>query len=86
MKEVKRYQCDHCDKVFASKSYTLKHEDICFYNPQTKSCITCKNFIPEIQNNLNDRECSIDMWPLKNKLKTNCNGYVFDEMHREIIG
>lgn len=40
--EVKRYKCTYCQKrVRAKKSDIVKHESICFYNPDVKSCSTC---------------------------------------------
>jgi len=41
MKEVIRYKCGYCKKVYANKSMTKKHESICFYNPENKGCGSC---------------------------------------------
>lgn len=43
MKQVTRYKCDYCEKIYASKYRTRDHEKICFFNPASKSCVTCKN-------------------------------------------
>ena len=43
MKEVTRYQCDYCDKIYKHKSSARKHERQCFANPATKACRTCKH-------------------------------------------
>lgn len=43
MKKVTRYICDHCGYIRAAKKTVEKHEAICFKNPATKSCATCKN-------------------------------------------
>jgi len=71
MKEVIRYRCDHCNEVFANKSYTLKHEEICYWNPKTKSCINCENFIPESQSSGYIRICTKGI-NLTKKLKSAC--------------
>ncbi len=42
--EVKRYKCAHCKKHFSSKSYASQHEHKCFFNPDRKTCPTCKHF------------------------------------------
>lgn len=46
MKEVIRYECEHCaDKNYKHKSSAKSHEKKCYANPETKSCRTCKNYI-----------------------------------------
>lgn len=36
------YQCEHCNKkLYKNKKSCQTHEVKCFYNPKTKSCITC---------------------------------------------
>jgi hypothetical protein len=41
---VTRYKCEHClKKTYASKYDAIKHEKLCFFNPETKSCVTCEN-------------------------------------------
>jgi hypothetical protein len=73
MKEIIRYRCDHCNKVFANKSYTLKHEEVCYWNPKTKSCITCEHFTTELYNP-KTRICYEGL-NITKKLKTNCIYY-----------
>jgi len=50
MKEVTRYQCDHCKKTFAKNLYAHRHELICWANPAVKACRSCKyqhqHFVP----------------------------------------
>ncbi len=84
MKEVKRYQCDYCNKVFANKSHVInKHEPNCFKNVESKSCLTCLNFIPFSPYSVyEDRHCNAEI-NIKKKLKTRCDKYVLDELHRE---
>ncbi len=42
MKQVTRYQCDYCERLYASKYKALEHENKCFFNPGNRSCVTCK--------------------------------------------
>lgn len=44
MREIKAYHCDYCKKYSKSESYMKAHEKECFYNPETKSCATCKYY------------------------------------------
>lgn len=41
MREITRYQCEHCDKHFATAKYTIKHEKNCWANPELKACRSC---------------------------------------------
>lgn len=46
---INAYKCSHCrKKVLESYSGMWKHEKKCFYNPETKSCITCKYFTDDL--------------------------------------
>lgn len=70
MIEVTMYQCTHCYKrKYVSKSACQKHEEICFYNPDTKSCATCIN-LPDI--NSEAIHCYAGVF-ISKKLKTNCS-------------
>ena len=42
MYEVKAYHCSYCKRSKLNKSKMKKHESICFFNSDTKSCATCK--------------------------------------------
>lgn len=46
MKEITAYVCEFCPRKKArmSKSKTVTHEAICFYNPARKACVTCAHF------------------------------------------
>ena len=48
-KQITRYQCDFCNRTYANKSPTVKHEKICLKNPANKSCSTCFNAINDIE-------------------------------------
>jgi hypothetical protein len=47
MKKIKAYQCGFCDKIYLRYSSCYSHEKKCFYNPATKSCRSCANFLIE---------------------------------------
>jgi hypothetical protein len=43
MREIKKYQCEFCNKSYSSKRVAENHEsNKCFFNPDTKSCVTCE--------------------------------------------
>jgi len=43
MKEVKAYQCEFClKKILKTKTAMTAHEKKCFWNPETKACMTCE--------------------------------------------
>ena len=44
MYEIKAYRCSYCKKYGLSKSNIKKHEEGCFRNPLTRSCVTCANY------------------------------------------
>jgi hypothetical protein len=44
MYEVNTYHCDHCSKVYITKKVCVSHENMCYSNPATKSCMTCLYF------------------------------------------
>ena len=43
MKKIQVFECDYCKKILRSRSGMKKHEEKCFYNEETKSCILCKH-------------------------------------------
>lgn len=45
---INAFKCSHCkNKVLESYSGMWKHEKKCFYNPESKSCATCKYLTDE---------------------------------------
>ncbi len=50
MKTLSVYECDFCGRYGKTKKPILKHEERCYYNPNTRSCGTCVH--------LNDWTCS----------------------------
>ena len=68
MKKRTAYQCDFCKKLLLNITQIKKHESICFYNPKSKSCATCKNLIMEPMLNggfLTEREMNILEYKVK---------------------
>lgn len=77
------YHCSYCKKYGLSKSWILKHEEKCYYNPVSRSCSTCANFhVKDTRPSMfamNDVECLEnvkfdvkDAEQNKVKLETNC--------------
>lgn len=48
MQKITAFACDFCKKLYRTKSGGKRHEDRCFFNPATHSCVTCKHidYIP----------------------------------------
>jgi len=44
MKSIKAYKCDYCKKILSSYSGMWKHEKKCFFNPESRSCVTCEKY------------------------------------------
>lgn len=44
MEKINAFKCDFCSKILQTRSGMHKHENKCFQNPSTESCITC-NFL-----------------------------------------
>lgn len=80
------FQCEYCKiKMLINKTQMKNHEKICYYNPITKSCITCGNFESEPPSREyhdevpggayeyfdGSRECEVKL-NIQDKLKTNC--------------
>jgi len=45
-RKVWRYYCDHCSRGHWKKQDCAEHEARCYLNPKTKSCATCKAYLP----------------------------------------
>ena len=58
--EVKAYKCSHgCGKYLLTKTWIVKHEELCYYNPAVKGCITC---IRRTTVDYDDGECICGRW------------------------
>ena len=45
MIEVKMYECEFCHKKrYKTKPPIKRHEDVCYFNPKNKACVTCNNY------------------------------------------
>lgn len=45
MRERIIYECEHCNKKkLINKTQMKRHEDICWFNPKNKTCLTCKHY------------------------------------------
>jgi len=75
MQKITAYKCDNCKKVTVTKQGMKKHEAKCFWNPDTKSCMTCDNFTPDDYEA--PRLCSRGM-DLQKGLNTGCPSYKID--------
>lgn len=67
MKKIRAYQCEFCKKVRVNSTQMKQHEEICFFNPKSKSCVTCTSFgIDDGQ-----RKCYEGL-SIKSRLRTKC--------------
>ena len=80
MKKITAYQCDYCPKYYKHDSSASRHEKECFYNPATKSCITCENYDNSSAYTTSDDlpACKAGLefgvlWNGRVKLRTNCD-------------
>jgi hypothetical protein len=90
MREIKAYECEYCNKkMLRSKSGMRNYENRCFWNPKTKACMTCKNYIGGGHYN---GQCDLYFMNTNEELKINrtikklmhhCEYYVFDKLTLE---
>lgn len=59
MKQIIKYKCDFCERSYVSKYKAKEHESKCFYNPDVKSCITCKH--KDVKKIIDDEGCVDDV-------------------------
>jgi len=45
MRKITVFECEFCNRTNKRKGRMKEHEDKCFKNPESKSCITCKNMV-----------------------------------------
>lgn len=43
MEKIEAFGCGFCAKVYREKKVAIAHEKRCYFNPETKSCVTCQN-------------------------------------------
>ncbi len=74
MKKVEAFGCGHCTKIYAIKKVAIAHEKRCYFNPETKSCVTCGNLVGSY-----DHHCLAGHEIENNHLKTRCADHVVGE-------
>jgi len=90
MKKVEVWKCDYCPKRLINITQMREHEKRCFRNPETKSCITCKNLnsadFDVIENEVEffEHHCSSGV-NLKFGLKTQCRSWDIKENYKKKI-
>jgi hypothetical protein len=87
MNKIEAYQCEFCHRVSPHPVFFEEHENICFKNPSTRSCITClwiRNNFPVLP--FDDQDpCVISQITEKcangrTRLKTNCENWITKEI------
>ena len=88
MIEITAYQCEYCKKkILKSKSGMRSHEKKCFWNPETRSCMTCNNYTTGENYpsrckydfmNKNEVYGENEIYREIKKLQTNCDLYKYD--------
>jgi len=87
-KKVLRYYCEHCSRGHWKKQDCIKHEKICFYNPENQKCGSCVSFKKSSEYWCDDYEKHLrtekglkeTIWPDKKYLMLypeKCNRHVF---------
>lgn len=80
MKEIIVYQCDYCGRYKKTKKSVANHEKRCYWNPETRSCITCL-YMPDYE----QHTCK-DGVDVTDRLKTQCDKYLCQEDYFERLG
>ena len=69
-KKVTRYYCDFCGIGMGSAKNMRRHEERCFKNTVSRSCITCQHVRLWTGRR---HECSVRALDLSERLQTNCH-------------
>ena len=72
MEKIEAFACGFCSRIYGLKNVAIAHERKCYYNPDTKSCVTCKNFVGKDC-------CSAGISIENNRLKTRCSDHAVSE-------
>lgn len=86
-RKIEAWECEHCKKkILRTKNGIKQHEKKCFWNPTTKSCMTCSNYISGghyehtcVHDHMNTKEEFRTQRTIE-KLQTNCKLYKYDEL------
>ena len=77
--EIKMYQCEHCKKKkYVHKSSAKRHEEKCYWNTNTRSCMTCKHYTNPDENTVfqvYQEETFCAFANPYNRLNYNCKGW-----------
>jgi hypothetical protein len=80
MREITVYECEFCNKrKYAYKSSAKKHENKCFWNPETRSCMTCKHYMEPDETTIMQVYEEETLCAFANPIKrfnTKCRGWV----------
>jgi hypothetical protein len=81
MKKVNSYKCSYCDKLYELKDSCRSHENRCYYNPHTKSCVFCAflkydSYEHKPHHHISVKTC-MKGYDVTGKLKTKCDDYFF---------
>lgn len=89
-KKIEVYECEHCKKkILRTLGGIKQHEKKCFWNPETKSCASCENFIMgghyamRCSNEWMNKNSSDSRRNTLRKLQTNCEYHKYDGLTLE---
>lgn len=82
---VTAFTCQFCPRrrAFLQKSNAKRHERQCFFNPESKACVTCKHFSEEKEDGVWLRLCAIDKMPSADYLTAGSNVGQRDALTRD---
>jgi hypothetical protein len=87
---VQMAKCDFCGKTYARWNAAVKHEKICYYNPERRACATCANMVAKDHGYYDDEheqrvpifvpECDIELDVVedtkeRHEYKSDCPGW-----------
>lgn len=85
MNQIVAFQCQHgrCRKIYDNRKQAKAHEKKCYFNPATRSCASCENFVlstssaPEKPlHTITEQKCLKGVDVSHRKLRTACPTYV----------
>lgn len=74
MEKIEAFGCGFCAKVYREKKVAIAHEKRCYFNPETKSCVTCGSLIGGF-----DSHCLSGHEIKNNHLRTRCSDHVVSD-------
>jgi len=70
--------CDYCKRV-GTKEEIIEHEDYCVFNPENKTCYTCKNSIKDTSCSGFYIDCKIGFNFKDARDNGNCKGWEWED-------